>query len=176
MTTKKNKQMNWNQFKNVLILNQDKHVQFQYEAGKFVDAAFHITEIKQANLTSVDCGGKLNAWTEVIVQLWVSGKEHAEKSMLASKALKIIDLVEDTLPLQPKAEVKIEFGDSNFDTRQLLPQEITVENDCIIVQLQADKTQCKATDRGDTCGTPKMKLPLATLSASACAPESGCCS
>lgn len=168
--------MNWSQFKNVLILNPDKHLQFQYDVDKFVDTAFHITEIKQANITSVDCGGKLNAWTEVVVQLWVSGTEHAEKSMQVSKALKIIDLVEKILPLQPKAEVKIEFGDSDFDTRQLLPDNIVVENDSLIVRLHADKTQCKATDRGDTCGTPKMKLPLATLSTSGCAPESGCCS
>jgi hypothetical protein len=95
--------------------------------------------------------------------------------MKVSKALSIIDLVEKTLPLNPNSPVKIEFGNDSFDTRQMHPQDFEIKNDEIIVKLTADKTQCKAIDRGQTCGTPKVKVKLAELETSCCTPESGCC-
>jgi len=62
--------INWQTFKAQLQANPDLTLQFQYAEDKWVDAAYHITEIKQAPITSVDCGGVMNAWTEIIVQLW----------------------------------------------------------------------------------------------------------
>jgi len=55
------------------------------------------------------------------------------------------------------------------------PQEFEIIGDEIIVKLQADKTQCKAIDRGETCETPKQKINLTELETSCCSPKSGCC-
>jgi hypothetical protein len=55
------------------------------------------------------------------------------------------------------------------------PQDFQLTKDEIIVNLTADKTQCKAIDRGETCGTPKQKVKLAEVTAGCCTPESGCC-
>ena len=70
---------------------------------------------------------------------------------------------------------KIEFGNDTFDTRQMHPHDFQLTEDEIIVNLIADKTQCKAIDRGETCGTPKQKVKLAEVKAGCCTPEPGCC-
>jgi len=180
--------MTWQAFKSTLEQNPDLHLQFQYEAGKFIDHSFHITEIKQAPIVSVDCGGVMNSWTEVIVQLWEPPVKEADRSMLVSKALKIVKLVENSLPLNPNAVVKIEFGNSRFDTRQMYPGELLAEGNSFTVNLVPDFTQCKALSRNQACGTTASdasccgpapekteELELVAADGAACKPGSGCC-
>lgn len=179
--------MTWQAFKSTLEQNPDLHLQFQYEAGKFVDRSFHITEIKQAPIVSVDCGGVMNSWTEVIVQLWEPSVSGADRSMPVSKALKIVNLVEKSLPLNPNAIVKIEFGNSKFDTRQMYPRELLPEGDSFIVNLVPDFTQCKALTRGQSCGTSsvtksgcgpapeKEELEVMAADGAACKQGPSCC-
>jgi hypothetical protein len=49
--------------------------------------------------------------------------------MKVSKALSIVAIVEKSLPLNPLATVKIEFGNSEFDTRQMFPGEFIIHGD-----------------------------------------------
>ncbi|SDF13088.1 hypothetical protein SAMN04487996_10924 [Dyadobacter soli] len=158
--------MTWGDFKSTLEQNPDLHLQFEYEAGKFVDSAYHITEIKQAPVVSVDCGGQMNSWTEVIVQLWEPSNQEVDRAMKVGKALKIVSLVEQSLPLDPNAVVKIEFGNSKFDTRQMYPGEFIAERETFTVSLVPDFTQCKALTRNQSCGT-------SSGNASCCGPARG---
>lgn len=109
--------------------------------------------------------------------------------MKAGKALSIIELVERSLPLNPQATVKIEFGNSEFDTRQMFPGKIVADGEDLIVDLRPDTVQCKAIERGGSCGTTangeecctpaatkKPKITLTNLAAAeVCTPGSGCC-
>jgi hypothetical protein len=180
----------WHSFKEQLLANPDLTLQFQYAEDKLVDAAYHITEIKQAPITSVDCGGVMNAWTEIIVQLWEPLDEQQDRAMQVNKALSIVELVEKALPLNPNGIVKIEFGNSQFDTRQMLPKELVVSGDNLVVDLRSDSVQCKAIERGGSCGTnekgeeccappvevkPKIQLQNLAVAAGSCTPGSGCC-
>lgn len=181
--------LNWQKFKESLVQNQDLDLQFQYAENSWVDQSYHITEIKQAPITSVDCGGKMNSWTEIIIQLWEPGQKQQERAMKARKALSIIELVEKSLALNPLAIVKIEFGNSQFDTRQMFPGEITVQGGNLVVDLRPDTVQCKAIERGGSCGTTasgeeccapaetaKPKIVLTNLAtAEVCTPGSECC-
>lgn len=167
--------MKWNEFKTQLEENPGLHLQFEFAQNQKVSPSFHITEIKQANITAVDCGGKMNAWTEVIVQLWEPNPTEIVRSMQVSKAIDIIDLVEKTLPLNPNSIVKIELGNDLFEARQMHPQDFEIINDEIIVKLTADKTQCKAIGRGESCGPPKPKVKITELQNGGCSPETGCC-
>ena len=142
--------INWQTFKNTLLENPDKVLQFQYAEGQYVDVSYHITEIKQAPIVSVDCGGMMNSWTEIIVQLWEPSVTETDQAMKVSKALSIISLVEKSLPLNPLGVVKIEFGNSKFDTRQMYPSDFILEGDLFTINLAADFTQCKAITRGQT--------------------------
>jgi hypothetical protein len=181
--------MNWQAFKNELLLHTDKHLQFKYAADKLVDASYHITEIKQAPITSVDCGGKISAWTEVVVQLWEPVSHTDGRAMKVSKALSIIKVVERAMSINPLATVKIEFGNSEFDTRQMYPNELIPEGDTLTIDLRPDVTQCKAIERGGSCGTsaggdvcctpadvkPKVELKNLAVADTCCTPGGGCC-
>lgn len=182
--------LNWGAFKEALIQSPNLGLQFQYAENKWVSPSYHITEIKQAPVTSVDCGGVMNNWTEVIVQLWEPAGRDTERAMKVSKALSIINVVEKMLPLDANATVKIEFGNSEFDTRQMYPGEISVNGDNLLVDLRPDTVQCKAINRGGSCGTtasgaqccapavekPKVELiNLAVTEESCCTPGGGCC-
>ena len=181
--------LNWQTFKETLLQNENLVLQFQYDENSWVDQSYHITEIKQAPITSVDCGGKMNSWTEIILQLWEPGVKQQERAMKARKAISIIELVEKSLPLNPLATVKIEFGNSEFDTRQMFPGAITVQGEDLVVDLRPDTVQCKAIERGGSCGTTsdgeaccapagsaKPKIELTNLAtAETCVAGSGCC-
>ncbi|SDF69326.1 hypothetical protein SAMN05421827_101220 [Pedobacter terrae] len=180
----------WSAFKAKLQQHPELLLQFQYESNKWVNANYHITEIKQAPITSVDCGGVMNAWTEIIVQLWEPTDEEEGRAMEVKKALSIINLVESKLQLNPNGIVKIEFGNSLFDTRQMFPGEFKIDDENLILDLTPDATQCKAINRGGSCGTTsageeccapaepvKRKIELVNLAAdqNSCTPGSGCC-
>lgn len=168
--------MNWSTFKQQLLAHTGQNLRFQYTENDFVDTSYHLTEIKQASINSVDCGGKFNAWTEIILQLWEPENQTGGGAMSVAKAVSIINLVEASLPLHPNAEVKIEFGNSAFEMRQMLPFEMHSENNILTVKLISGQTGCKAIDRGETCGKPKVALAeLNTNANAACAPGSGCC-
>lgn len=182
--------LKWGAFTQQLQANPQLILQFKYAEDKWVNASYHITEIKQAPITSVDCGGVVNRWTEIIMQLWEPQNEQQERAMQVSKALSIIDLVEKVLPLDADAIVKIEFGNQQFETRQMLPKQLIIDNDSLVVDLQADVVQCKAIDRGGSCGTnadaqeccmpiaevkPKFQMQNLANNASCCTPGSGCC-
>ncbi|WCT11721.1 DUF6428 family protein [Mucilaginibacter jinjuensis] len=183
--------MNWQTFKEKLLQHPGLTLQFQYASDTWVDASYHITEIKQAPITSVDCGGKMNSWTEIIVQLWEPAESDGSRAMQVNKALSIIQLVEKALPLNPLATVKIEFGNSQFDTRQMYPGDVIVDGENLIIDLNPDFTQCKAISRGGSCGTndkgeeccapataeakPKVALVNLAANSSSCTPGSGCC-
>jgi len=178
----------WSAFRDTLIKHPDLDLQFQYGADKWVNAAYHITEIKQAPITSVDCGGVKNNWTEVIIQLWEPENQQQLRAMKVGKAMSIIELVEKTLPLNPDAIVKIEFGNAGFDTRQMLPTEMIIDAENLVVDLRPDAVQCKAIERGGSCGTdskgeeccapaekPKIELKNLVVAESCCTPGGGCC-
>jgi hypothetical protein len=182
--------LKWSAFKQQLQANPNLTLQFKYAENEWVGAAYHITEIKQAPITSVDCGGVINKWTEVIVQLWEPQGKPQDRAMQVGKALSIIELVENALPLNPDGIVKIEFGNSKFDTRQMLPKDIIVDGDNLIVDLRPDAVQCKAIERGGNCGTndngeeccspvaevkPLIQLQNFAATAACCEPGSGCC-
>lgn len=181
--------MNWQYFKEELTRNPNLDLQFQYEADKWVDASYHITEIKQAPIVSVDCGGVMNSWTEIIVQLWEPADKQQSRAMKVSKALSIIELVEQKLALNPLAIVKIEFGNSQFDTRQMFPGDISIDNESLVVDLRPDAVQCKAIARGGSCGTTatgeeccapaatgKPEVEMKNLEVLPnCVPGGGCC-
>lgn len=171
-------EITWGEFRAMLLQNPELNLQFRYDSDSYVSPSYHITEIKQAPITSVDCGGVMNAWTEVIVQLMEPASGNQLKPMKVHKALSIIDVVEKKLPLNPSAIIKVEFGNANFETRQLHPNDFIIDDEELIVDLQPGKVQCKAVDRGGSCGAPaeKQKVELKNLTAGACCtPGGGCC-
>ena len=150
--------MNTQTFLNTLKANLNKELLFEYTPDKFVNANYHITEIKNLVVDSVDCGGKTNAWKETIVQLWENPLEIGKKSyMTTSKAVEIFDRVNSIKPLMLNTPVKIEYGNSSFHTANLLVQTIETNDNSIIVKLHVDSTQCKAAVNNVCCTQENIK-------------------
>ncbi len=161
--------MNLEALISTLINNPNKALLFEYAPNQFAGTNYHLTEIKSAAITSVDCGGVSHDWNETIFQLWENPKEIGKTTyMTTSKIFDIISKVNSIKPLLMDTEVKVEYGNSIFHTANLSIQNITINENRIIIQLHTEKTLCKAPE---LCGVPE---PSSSENQS-CAPGSGCC-
>ncbi|SNY95384.1 DUF6428 family protein [Flagellimonas pacifica] len=164
--------MNTSEFLSLLKQHQDKSLLFEYTEGKLVGANYHITEVKNITVESVDCGAGTDFWKETIVQLWESPKEIGKTEfMSAYKALGILNKVDRMKPMNKDAEVKFEYSNANFHTAQLFVNDYALDSDTLTFKLSVQKTDCKAKE---TCGVTEKSEKVTTETA-CCAPESGCC-
>ena len=163
--------MKTQEFLNVLNENKSKALLFEYQENQFVDTNYHITEVKNTVIHSVDCGGNADQWNETIIQLWESPKEKGKIGYLkVQKAAEIFDRVHAIHPLDKDAIVKFEYSNEHFHKAQLEVERIEATKSKLIVQLFVSQTDCKAKD---TCGVPETAL--VSEEQNACAPGSGCC-
>ncbi len=164
--------MKTHEFLSALQNNPAKYLKFEYKPGLFVNNNYHITEIKNSTIDSVDCGGQTDRWNETIIQLWESPKIPRKNTpMNTGKAQRILEKVHSVKPMDPLAELKFEFGNPNFHTAHLLVRELNVQDDTLLVKLTVDKTDCKARE---ACGVPEKK-DKEKVTAPCCAPSAGCC-
>ena len=118
---------------------------FEYSNNKFTKPNYHLTEVKNINYHSVDCGGKSNQWKETHIQLWESPNEKDKKDFLTvKKFIKILERVDSINPLWLETEVKIEFGNESFHTSIMDIIDFQVKNNQLIINLFSVQTECKA--------------------------------
>lgn len=162
--------MRTNEFLELLGNHKDKSLLFEYKPGAFVGANYHITEIKNTTIDSVDCGAGVDFWKETIIQLWESPTElDKTEFMSAYKALGILNKVDSIKPMVKDAEVRFEYSNANFHTAQLFVDDFSWNDNKLIFRLAAKKTDCKAKE---TCGIP---IEVEASTQNSCAPGSGCC-
>jgi len=93
-----------------------------------VSANYHITEVKNTSIESVDCGAGTDAWNETIIQLWESPEELGKTEfMSAFKALGILNKVDKMRAMDRHAEVKFEYSNDQFHTAQLFVDDYTYQ-------------------------------------------------
>ncbi len=138
---------------------------FEFKPGFVVQGGYHVTEIKNAQYETIDCGNSLHTWKEVIVQVWVPEEATAEDPhMPAEKFMKIWDVVDSKLNLYKDAEIRIEYGDtenvtSNYDVHGFAETE-----DGFVVQMAPPRTMCKPRE----ILVPLQDFAQATLEAVSC--------
>ncbi|ASV29782.1 DUF6428 family protein [Maribacter cobaltidurans] len=154
---------------NILKENSTKNLLFEYTPGQFVGAHYHITEVKNVTIDSIDCGANPDFWKETVIQLWESPKEKGKRDyMSAYKALSILNKVDKIKPMEREVEVKFEYSNASFHTSQLYVNDYQVSGENLIFKLGVEQTDCKAKE---TCGIPETVAETV----SECAPSSGCC-
>ena len=159
--------MKTSEFLSLLREHPNKSLVFEYQSGKKVGANYHITEVKNITIDSVDCGAGTDYWKETIIQLWESPTEKDKKVYLSAyKAMGILSKVDRIKPMVKEAEVKFEYSNPEFHTAQLFVNEHIVQGDTLLLRLGVEKTDCKAKE---TCGIPEENT------STSCAPGSGCC-
>ena len=83
------------QFLDIVKQHQDMPLLFEYQPGSVVSGGYHVTEIKNAEFHTIDCGNSLHSWKEVIVQIWVPDEASQNDDwMPTSKFAKIWDIVD----------------------------------------------------------------------------------
>src|SRR4051812_1901386 len=110
--------MTLDQFIQLLEKNADQPLDFVVE-GKKIHGSYHITEIKNVRIDSVDCGGVRNQWSEVIFQLLAPAKDDPSRRMTAAKARKIYDSAKRLQDFDTRAEIIFEFEPEGSSTRLL---------------------------------------------------------
>lgn len=180
--------MKVSQFIEILEQQKNKELLFAYAKDQYVGANYHLTEVKNVQFDTTDCGGKTNFWEETHLQLWESPSELGKRDyMTTDKILSILRRVDGIKPLKPKTELKLEYGNESFATSVMPVSDIEFQESRLIVSLYAEITQCKA---NDVCGfttvdkdaestifeQQKSKIKHSSSQvASACEPNSGCC-
>ena len=152
-----------------LELNRGKILGVEYYPNTYAEIDFHITEVKNCTVESVDCGGKKHQWTEVVIQLWEDPNPNREKRIMrVTKAIQIMKRVQEAQYFDPQAELKIEYGNARFHTAIQKISAMLATDQKLILQLGEVASDCKAKD---VCG---VEIPASTVEES-CAPGSGCC-
>ncbi len=163
--------MKTQEFLDLLKSHQDKSLLFEYTTGQMVGANYHITEVKHINIESVDCGGRMDAWNETVIQLWESPDALGKTEyMSAGKALSIFNIVGKMRSYHTNAEVKIEYSNDRFHTAQLFVNDFELHGNDLLIKLDVEKTDCKAKE---DCGV--KETATVGVEESCCETGSVCC-
>lgn len=149
------------EFIEALQVHPSKNLSFQINS-EAIPSGYHITEVKDVHLDTVDCGGKTNHWRETLIQLWTTqNSDQGDRSMQVDKALSILNKVQEVQPMDNATELKFEYRHSQEDTVSIFSVgAVEVTDDQFTVHLGTVPTQCKA----------------ATRTEGACCASTGCCS
>ncbi|GJM35474.1 MAG: hypothetical protein DHS20C18_44750 [Saprospiraceae bacterium] len=120
-----------------------KELQFEYRKNQFVPPAYHITEVKNVHIESVDCGGRPSEEFLTIVQLWIDGIEQSDRNMLTEKAQKIFNLVDAKKPIRSGTQILFEWGDKETPVSNYAIDRIEEQEDRLVVKLSVPPTACK---------------------------------
>jgi uncharacterized protein DUF6428 len=142
--------MKTSEFIKALRASPDKPLVFVNEEGTSIHGGYHLTEVKAAEFSTVDCGAQKNRWNETIIQLWVPDGEESDEFMPAHKFLTIYDKVSKMIDVDPDAEVRVEYGDENFFPSNYHVASINEKDGALHVELNPPQTTCKARDHRAT--------------------------
>lgn len=145
-----------------------KELLFSYPSNKLVGANYHLTEVKNVQFNTTDCGGKSNFWKETHFQIWESPQEIGKTDYLkVDKILSILKKVDKIKPLMYNTELKIEYGNEDFPTSVMQIEKISINDKKVVVTLFAGTTKCKG---NDVCGIQEKEEQ-----SNCCATEVACC-
>lgn len=146
--------------------------------GREIDRRFHLTEVLAVTVRSLDCGGQVDEWDEVVLQLVepqsiggcgnvktsvASGDTAAgsneNTNMTLEKLQRILEQSNELLGIDRSGRVLVEYRPRGVSAvqRYLVKELIWKDSHLHIVGLGAE-TQCKAMDRRQpSCCAPKVK-------------------
>ena len=172
--------MNTQEFITSLRNHNETPLIFDYGNAR-VPAGYHVTEVKAVSFQTMDCGGKSDAWTETIVQLWNPDATDKKEFMSAKKFLSIFERAASGVPVTTTAELKLEYGNETVPAINYHVGDMTLEDGNLIVKLEPPRVQCKARNRTQELTELNMLEPAAAC----CTPstnagisstaKSGCC-
>lgn len=133
--------MQTNEFINEISLNLDKQLIFETD-NELVPTNFHISEIKQSRIESIDCGGKEHMWYENIFHLFIpTSDDQYRPDMTSNKLLSIFGRVGK---LREEADIKVEYSPNSTSPVSIYKiGNISKEQDKLFVHLVGYQSECK---------------------------------
>lgn len=116
-------------------------------ADKRIAAGYHLTEVKAAQFSSLDCGANPETWRETIIQLWDTN-EGGEAHMPAGKFLGILSHVAKRLELDDDGLLIFECGDFANPMQVFTIGAVTSNGAELEVTLAPRPATCKPRERG----------------------------
>ena len=134
---------------------------FHYD-GRPVRAGYHVTEVKAAQFSALDCGATPEEWSEIFVQLW-DIDEDKRTHMPAGKFSAIVRKVSEHVQLDDSAKLTFEVSDGVQPMQLYCASIPVVSGGAVHVELAPRAASCKPRDRwlaeqaqaAACCGTAK---------------------
>ena len=112
---------------------------FRTDRGE-ISGGYHVTELKLADVRSIDCGARQSSWQELSIQLLDGGSgEHMAVGKfrnILSQSIKLVDGL-------GQAPMQVEFAHGNAGTQLFKPSEPQLHGDKVIVHLMDVRAVCK---------------------------------
>ncbi|MEL6792673.1 MAG: DUF6428 family protein [Pseudomonadota bacterium] len=108
--------------------------------GAPIGDGYHITELKRADVTSIDCGGRISSWREAELQIFDGAGGGA---MPAGKMAGIIRKSVAAVEGLGGAPLRVEFGAENRGLRRYSLSELTIDSGVVEIALISDRAACK---------------------------------
>lgn len=129
------------------LLERHPHAPLLFDTGEGVVApGYHVTEFKATQVRAVDCGGVATSWNETVLQVTPPARPE-QRHMTAGKFLGIYRRVEAAVPIDPAAQVRVEYGDVGQSALSYLVAGVDSAPEGVRVLLRAPAVACKAADR-----------------------------
>lgn len=123
-----------------------KRLVFAYD-GRETQTGYHVTEVKDARFSSIDCGAVPETWRETIVQLWDIALEPGYQPMSVGKFLAIMRKVAEHVDFADDARLTFEVSDGSRPMQIFAPAEMTLDGDTVRIALRPRPASCKPRDR-----------------------------
>ncbi len=135
--------MKTSQLFQTLASNQSLELHFNIQGHGNIAPGFHLTEVKNVSIQSVDCGGKSHEEKEVILQLMDGNPEKPAEILTAAKATSILKKVQEKLNLFSEEQVFVEYGNLELNFAKYAVSKIEQTETSWQVSLSPLHSQCK---------------------------------
>jgi len=143
--------MKTSEFISLLRDQKGKNLQIEYHPGKLILPGYHLTEIKNVSIESLDCRGNQHDEKQTIAQ-FIDGNKSETVLMQTEKAASIFDKVDGVTKINQDAELFIEFGNSEHLTSNYTISNVEISDENLKFQLEVPPTVCKPSLlKNETC-------------------------
>ena len=115
--------------------------------GDAVRAGYHVTEVLATTVRAVDCGGRVDTWDEVVLQV-LDEQDPNARAMTGTRFAGIVRKVQRALAFSPDAPVLVEWGRPGEAARRFDLVGMDARDDGLTLRLGQHTTRCKPRDEG----------------------------
>jgi len=113
-------------------------------SGARISGGYHVTELRNAEVTGIDCGGQISRFQEARLQLLDGG---GGAHMRVGTFRGIVEKSLTRLPELAEAPFLVEYGPGNRDLSLLRPGAPIAHDTEVVLPLQATTAECKPFER-----------------------------